>query len=522
MLTIGGQRFEPTSLTSSLHMNYHLTVMGTHRYERIVRTRAVGIAAFVAMGCLTLGSPTGALAASQPTIESESATNITSTDATLNAKIDTGGLYTGYWFQIDTNSSYDFTQLSCPFEFPGDAQCASILVGEPLPAGLVEPEPEYIPAGSGDQTVSLDLASIRATLRPDTTYHYRVIASTGGSATVQGPDQTFTTPGVGAVSTAPSEVMTEPAEATLTGYKLTGALNPVGLPTTYYFEYIGNNEVECLGLENCWSHTAHMGPITGDTQQQVPPIEVTGLTSGATYRYRLIASNADGTVAGNVASFTVGSPPSIVSESVSHVTGQDATLEAQIDTEGLETSYQFHLWSICGGKGVCMVVINYPLPSGTLLGSFVDQSVSLDLDTAGVTLQPGGQYFYSVAATSTGGTTGTPEGSRSFITPEPVVQPLGTGLSPTSGGGQSTASGNGGQSAGSGDSGSGGPSSSSALGVQSLDPLVVKNKLEGLTSSQKLAKALMTCEKKPKGKRAACQKRAHRTYGTAASKARKR
>lgn len=497
--------------------------MGAHRYERHVRARAVGIAAFLAMSCLALGSPAGALAGSQPTIESEYATNVTQTDATLNAKIDTGGLYTGYWFQIDTSSSYDFTQPGCPFEFPGDAQCELILVGEPLPAGLVEPEPEYIPAGSGDRTVSLDLASIRATLQPDTTYHYRVIASTAGNATAQGPDQTFTTLGVGAAGTEPSEVMTEPAEATLTGYKLTGKLNPGGLPTTYYFEYIGDDEVECLGLENCWSQTAHMGPITGDTQQQAPPIEVTGLRSGETYRYRLTASNADGTVAGSAASFTVGSPPSIVSESVSHVTGQDATLEAQIDTEGLEASYQFHLWSICGGKGACQVVINYPLPSGTLLGSFVDRSVSLDLNTAGVSLQPGGQYFYSVTASSAGGTAGTPEGSRSFITPEPGAQQLGPDLSPASGGGQSPASGDGGQSAGSGDPGSVGPSFPSALGVQSLDPLVAKTtKLEGLTSSQKLAQALKACEKKPKGKRAACRKRAHRTYGTAASKAGKR
>ena len=90
----------------------------------------------------------------------------------------------------------------------------------------------------------------------------------------------------------------------------------------------------------------------------------------------------------------------IDSVSVSHLTSTDATLEAQIDTEGLSTSYQFLLSAICGGKGACLVVVNYPLPSGLLLGSFVDQSVSLDLNTAGVTLQPGGTYTYSVSATN--------------------------------------------------------------------------------------------------------------------------
>ena len=69
-------------------------------------------------------------------------------------------------------------------------------------------------------------------------------------------------------SSSPSEVVTEPAEAIPGGAKLRGKLNPSGLPTTYYFEYIGDNAIECLGVENCWPQTAHMGPITGDSQQQ--------------------------------------------------------------------------------------------------------------------------------------------------------------------------------------------------------------------------------------------------------------
>lgn len=123
-----------------------------------------------------------------PMIESESVSNITEHDATLEAQIETSGLYTAYEFQIDTNGSYNYTKPNCPLGL-----CDSITVGEPLPAGLVEPSPEDIPAGSGSQFVSLDLASIGATLQPRTTYHYRVIASNGTTPTVEGPDQTFTT-----------------------------------------------------------------------------------------------------------------------------------------------------------------------------------------------------------------------------------------------------------------------------------------------------------------------------------------
>jgi hypothetical protein len=119
--------------------------------------------------------------------------SVTETDARLGAEIDPHGYYTAYEFQIDTNGSYDYPQRVCPLEVPGYEQCQIFETGDPLPAGLVEPRPGSIPAAAGDQLVSIDLASVGATLDPSTTYHYRVIASNGSEAT--GDDQTFTTPG---------------------------------------------------------------------------------------------------------------------------------------------------------------------------------------------------------------------------------------------------------------------------------------------------------------------------------------
>jgi len=153
------------------------------------------VSAVVTVALVSLACSSSAVASSPPTIESVSVSGITEHDATLEAQINTQGLYTGYWFQIDTNSSYDFTQADCPFDLPGYAECESITDGEPLPAGLVEPHPEYIQAGSGEQSVRLDLASIGATLQPATTYHYRVLATSGGNPMVVAPDQTFETLG---------------------------------------------------------------------------------------------------------------------------------------------------------------------------------------------------------------------------------------------------------------------------------------------------------------------------------------
>jgi hypothetical protein len=251
---------------------------------------------------------------------------------------------------------------------------------------------------------------------------------------------------------------------------------------------------------------------------------VTSLTPGQQYRYWLIARNA-APEAVRSGELTFTTPPAgtatpvVESESVSNITPTDATLEAQINTEGLETSYQFHLSAICGGKGACLVVVNYPLPSGLLLGSFLDQSVSLDLNSAGITLQPGGTYTYSVSATSTAGTT--ESSGQTLTTPEDRVEPLGITTSTPSGPGQPTGSSGSGQPAGAGGSSSSSPSSPPpSIGV--LGTQVAKTtELKPPTKAQKLANALKVCEKKPPSKRAACERQARNKYGAVAKKSKR-
>lgn len=163
---------------------------------------------FMVLLVLALMAPVASAAVLMPpSIKSESATNVTSTDATLGAQINPNGSYTAYQFQIDMSGSYDFTQMACPLEVPGYAQCLGIIVGEPLPPGLAEPEPSGIAAGAHGKSVSVDLASIGAILQPETTYHYRVIAANSDQM-VNGPDQTFTTPETGAFPLVESVVGT--------------------------------------------------------------------------------------------------------------------------------------------------------------------------------------------------------------------------------------------------------------------------------------------------------------------------
>jgi hypothetical protein len=516
------------------------------------------LAAVIALLALLVFS-SSAMASEPPTIEGESVSGVSEHDATLEAQIETGGLYTGYQFEIDTNSSYDFTRFACPFSFPGSAQCMAIVDGEPLPAGLVEPNPRYIPAGSGEQSVSLDLASIGATLQPGTTYHYRVTVSNGAHG-AQGPDQTFTTPSTGATGTAPSIDSESVSHVTSTDATLETEINlhEAGAGAYYQFQLVNDpseyaSEILCPvklppatdGCDGTQSASAlPIGFLPGNTAQ--PGVDLSAildlasagvtLKPGTTYHYRVLVARRvptedtiqweAPTVYGADHTFTTPTPPAIEGESLSHLTSTDATLEAQINTQGLETRYNFYLQEapLCF-KAIppCERPQHEPLslPSGELLGSFVGQRVSVDLNSVGVSLSPGEHYEYWVTATSAAGTT--TGSAQEFAAPEDrALQPLNTTTSSPSGGNQSGTS--------STPAGSGG---SPAPGVAPLGSQIVclcncaqgchgkKVSPKHLTRTQKLANALKACKRKPKSERAACRKQAHQKYASVAEKSKK-
>jgi hypothetical protein len=139
-------------------------------------------------------------ASAQPSIESESASSITPTDAMLEAQINPGDAPAGvyYQFQLVSDPGEYSSEIICPPE-PSSGPfhpCIGTHSASALPIGFVPPGPE-------PSSVSLDLASAGVTLHPSTTYHYRVLAARAAQTedtieweapTVHGADQTFTTP----------------------------------------------------------------------------------------------------------------------------------------------------------------------------------------------------------------------------------------------------------------------------------------------------------------------------------------
>src|SRR5204862_5311860 len=123
--------------------------------------RGCVLAALALAGALSGAAavPGAAAPASAPLADTGSASNVTSTSAVLHGRINPHGTATSFSFQYGTTRQYG-----------GQTPLAS--------------------AGAG--TTSAPVSQAVVGLRPDTTYHYRLVAV--GAGTTTGSDHTFKTP----------------------------------------------------------------------------------------------------------------------------------------------------------------------------------------------------------------------------------------------------------------------------------------------------------------------------------------
>jgi hypothetical protein len=381
---------------------------GCARCSRLRGVVALSAALASLAAMLVLASP--ALAGSPPLIESESVSQVTETDATLEARIDPNGLNTTYQFRLESGCLPPMACLA--------------ITTYPLPSG-------ELPASSEPQSVSLDLNSAGITLKPHTTYAYSVDATNEAGST-SGVERRFTTPGPPLIE---SESV---SHITATEATLEAQVNPDGLATQYEFWLaFANCQNPPPGGAVCASISVlrvGTGKLPAASGGESVSTTLTHLHPGYAYTYWAVATNSAGEAVGEHRRFSAQSapPPTIESEDVSHITLNDATLEAEINTHGLETSYEFHLvehWACEDSTPRCFPPVRYiPLPSGELLGSFVTQSVSLDLGSAGVSLEGHDLYEYWVSASNAAGTTqGEPHlfSTSSSGGVEPVAEPGG-------------------------------------------------------------------------------------------------
>lgn len=176
-------------------------------------------------------------------------------DATLNGSIDPQGTKTSYYFEYGTSQSY----------------------------GMRTAE---VTAGSGTSDVQA-VQSIDY-LAEDTTYHYRVVATTAYGNTY-GADQTFST-GIEPLVQTGAAANIGSTEATLNG-----TIDPHGTEVEYYFEYGPTPEYG--------SSTTVTSAGSGDVDVEASAA-IVGLSAGVTYHYRLVAVDDSTKQYGGDVSFT--------------------------------------------------------------------------------------------------------------------------------------------------------------------------------------------------------------------------
>ncbi len=169
-------------------------------------------------------------------------------------------------------------QATCSFSYGTDPG----LVGAES-APCTDPGPYSSPAD-----VSMTLSG----LNPDTTYYYRLEATTANGVGT-GEIKNFATP------TGPPVVTTEGANELGTSLAtLHGTVNPGGAQTSYFFEY-GMTEAYGDRLPGGGGYPAGEG-----NQDRPISIGLAGLQPGTTYHYRLVATNSFGTTQGSDRTFT--------------------------------------------------------------------------------------------------------------------------------------------------------------------------------------------------------------------------
>jgi hypothetical protein len=265
------------------------------------------------------------------------------TTATLTGHLSEGGRgeITNCHFEYGTSSSYEDGSVPC------------------------EPTAPY--GSEADVTAQL------TGLQPETTYHYRLVAS-NANGTADGADRMFTPHFVLGVSTeAAVNLSNDSAE-------LTGSYTGDGTATKYYFQY---------GTDQNYGHdTAEQAGGTGVGPQAATPASLTGLQPFTTYHYRLVATNTLGTTYGQDRTLTTFDRPAIGTVSSSHVTATSAELHAQINPRGGDTKYHFE-YGPTTGYGT-----STPSPAEDIGSTPGEQEIGVQLTN----LQVGATYHFRLVA----------------------------------------------------------------------------------------------------------------------------
>jgi hypothetical protein len=248
-------------------------------------------------------------------------------------------------------------------------------------------------AGSG--TTNVDITATLSNLAAGTTYHYRLVAA-NASGTGRGADGIVTTAALPSVATSGAE------DVTATTATLTGTVNPNGRPTTWYFDYGTTRSYGTkTAAQSAGSGTSTVGVST----------TVSGLRTGRSYHFRIVATSDAGTSRGKDRTVVLVGAPTVVTRSPSSVSTSKANFRGRVTPNGQSTSWYFE-YGTSTGYGAKTSVRR--AGSGTRARSV---SASVSGLTAGTTY-----HVRLVATNASGARFG---GDRTFVTDGPPAAQTG-------------------------------------------------------------------------------------------------
>jgi hypothetical protein len=304
----------------------------------------------------------------EPDVTTQSATSVTQATVTLHGSVNPDEILVS----------------ACQFEYRAEAEVSYVHTAScsPVPG-----------SGNAPEEVTAQLGG----LVRNTTYYYR-LAATNANGTNRGAAELFTTPGPPAVISQSAEPIAK------TSATLNAQINPDGFDTHYHFEYgTGSGYGTSVPVPD-----ADLGSGFAEVGANV---EITGLKAGATYHFRVVASNEAGPVSSPDQTFTTVPAAQIESESATNVTATGSTLQAQINPLGNDTTYyvEYGTTNCAESPSAC---VQTPTPPGAALGA---GESPVGVSTSLLSLQVGTTYHYRFVAVNTLGTVDGPD--QVFTTP---------------------------------------------------------------------------------------------------------
>jgi hypothetical protein len=246
-------------------------------------------------------------------------------------------------------------------------------------------------AAGANYTSDTDVSAQLTGLEPGSVYHYRFAAANPKGENV-GVDRRLVAAYVVGLKTLPAtEVETDRGT-------LNGSLDPDGEAVDYYFEY---------GVTTAYGQVTPTESLTASSGTVNVSEDVTGLPSGTTLHYRIVASSPSGTTYGPDETFRTGSTPLIAGVRASELGETTATVNATVNPVGYDTEFQFE-YGITPSYGS-------KAPAGFVaIGNGTDQ-VAIEQQLTG--LQSGVTYHYRLVAKNKWGTAVSPDTTFDYQPP---------------------------------------------------------------------------------------------------------